>query len=704
MKKLLQKIGISSLALISLLMFLPQESSAQYCGFDYVRFWRNYAIIDDVIVEDITESSTVLERVDTGYEQWATIDETDGPYEFNIGNDFELQVQWGVYYRGYVSAYIDKNDDQRWDFNRIGPDEEFLGIRYRASGFRLPPPIIYNEVFEFTIGEDVPEGPSVMRIKANAYNRYTDPCTAYFRPGYQWAYGEIEDYAINFVAPVPETYPTNGDILFNNEDYDGTQRMFNGQMTNFDLPAVIFKGPQRPGTKFMYEISGPLPSTEVVYTALDPTTLQEEVLIRTNDTKIEIESASGVNAKSIVEGTFSPTKGGEYKVKVTLIKSSGKRAEGINVFTVANNFDMSVADIISPRTSRFPRFFKYLRNTNIAIDCEVQNTGLNPVSKFEVYATIYDADTDNIVETLPKVVFDATNDPNVFPLQSGEKHEVNFANFRESRVGEYYIEFEVRYDFDEEEFNNWLPREGGRHYFEIQFNDQLTAGEFQNPKSGDTLKVNKPHSPVVEFLNNGISDASNVNFRMTVEDETGNQVYSEVSFLEDLPQGRYNSRLVTFPNLIIREEGKYKACAWVEYLYDPKKDDDTTCVDFYVEKGIQDTITVGEENALVDLGETNTAFDSNNNEDKVIVENSNVFAFSSISPNPASNTTILTFIKDNSEEIKIQIADLTGKLIFENTTINSTYTLNVENFPSGMYTIIISNNGVIQTKTLNVTK
>jgi hypothetical protein len=705
MKNLLIKLALLTVAATFLIPSMQVE--AQYCGFEQTTTWYPYAIINSVVVEDLTEGATVLERTDTGYERWSTIDDTDGPYELNIGNDFEVQIHWGVYYRGYLRAYIDRNDDQRFEWPQMGPNEEYLGRAYQRAGFNYPARPAYNQVFEMNISDDVPEGPSMLRIIANYSYRSDNPCVLYFRPNYRWGYGEVEDYAINFVAPIPETYPTNGNILFNGQEYDGTTRMFNGEMTEFKLPAVEFKGPQAAGTKFMYEIAGPLPSDQVVYTALDPVTGEPEVGINTTDTYFEIQSATGSASVSINEGTFKPSRGGEYKVTVTLIKNSGKRNQGINVFTVANNYDMSVASIISPRTSRFPRFFKYLVNTNIAMDAIVQNTGLNPVSKFEVEATIYDADTDNIVEVLPKVVYDADNDPNLFPLQSGEKYEVNFASFRETQVGEYYIEFEVSYDFDEEEYNNTLPRpDAMKHYFEIQYNDQLSAGEFKNPVDGDTLKVNKPFAPEVFFENNGISDASNINFRMVITNEAGDEVYNEVSFLEDLPQGRYNERIVEFPIAIIREEGTYTGTAWVDYVYDSKRSDDTTTVTFYVEKGIQDTITVGETNALSEVINNDVVANENpsDEDNQVRVETNDVFTFNSISPNPASTSTKLDFVNTNNETLSLEVVDMNGRVVQSVKVSGNTHSLNVSDLSSGSYTIVVRSGNTIQTKQLNVAK
>ncbi|MER3329173.1 MAG: GEVED domain-containing protein, partial [Candidatus Kapaibacterium sp.] len=649
-KHFIQKITTSFFAIVFALIALPSnKAEAQYCGFEAVQYWYAYAMINSVTVTDITEGTDVLSRLNTNHEGWATIDRTGGPYEFNIGNNFEIKVNWGVYYQGYLRAFIDKNGDQRWERGVQGPNNEFLAAIFMASDFSYPAIPRFNSVIPMNIPDDAPEGESRMRIMANYYYYSDDACNLYYQPGYQWGYGEVEDYAINFAAPVPETYPTAGNILYNNEEYDGTQRMFNGQMTNFRLPAAESKGPQPTGTRIEYWITGPLPSTEVVYRALDPNTGSQSIRYNSPTAVYTMKSATGSASVSTSEGTFKPSKGGEYKVNVKLTKLSGKSAQGVKVFTVANNFDMSVASIESPRTNRFPRFFKYLRLTNIKVACLVQNTGLNPVKRFEVTAKIYNATTNQLVGNQPKIVYDSDNDPNLEPLQSGQKYEANFAAFQTAFTGEYYVQFEVAYTFDEESYNNYFPRpDGGKHYFEVQFNDQITAGEFENPVVGQVLKVNKPTSPKIEFINNGISDASNINFHMVVKNNSGVEVYNEVSFLEDLPQGRYNKKLVTFPNMIIREPGTYTACSWVDYPYDTKNDDDTTCVTFEVELGIQDTITIGDLNDLVNEESNDDELNSANDDiNTQRVESVVDFNFKGFSVNPASSSTAIRF---NSSE------------------------------------------------------
>jgi GEVED domain-containing protein/type IX secretion system substrate protein len=693
------------LAVVVLLAIPSNKANAQYCGFNHVQYWNQYGIINSVTVRDVTEGTIVLQRLNTGWERWASVDRTGGPYDFNIGNNFEILVNWGLYYNGYLRVYLDKNDDKRWDQSPIGPDFEFIAKLYAAPGFIFPASPTMNNTIPFKVGDNVPEGPSVLRLIANYNWNSNDPCTLYFNSTYQWGYGEVEDYNINFVAPVPETYPTTGNILFNNQRYDGTTRMFNGQMTDFRLPAAESKGPQPTGTLLEYWITGPLPSTQVVYRALDPNTGSQSIRYTSPTQIYTMRSATGPASVSTSEGTFKPSKGGEYKVNVKLTKLSGKSAQGVKVFTVANNYDMSVASIESPRTSRFPRFFKYLRLTNIKVAALIQNTGLNPVKRFEVTAKIYNANTNALVSTQPKIVFDSDNDPNLLPLQSGQKFEANFAAFQTAFTGEYYVQFEVFYTFDEEKYNNTLPRpDGEKHYFEVQYNDQLTAGEFEAPTPGQVLKVNRPNSPVIEFFNNGISDASNINFHMVVKNSAGQEVYNEVSFLEDMPQGRYNSKLVTFPNMIIREPGTYTACAWVDYPYDSKHDDDTTCVTFEVELGIQDTITVGDLGGIVNQTSNDGELNSANEENKTQrIESSVVdFNFNGFSVNPASTTTAIRF---NSEAaLTLEVVDMNGNVVFSDTAKNNLYNLDVTNLANGAYTVLLRSANGIQSRQLSVVR
>jgi len=707
MKKALQKLLTSVFVFVIALMALPNGTvKAQYCGYESAIYLYNYAIIKRVTITDMTEGNDIYERnSDWDNNGWATVDVTgtsSNPIELNIGNNFEITVNWGLYYQGYLRVYIDKNIDGRWETTEIGPDKEFLCNILTYDYNYYIPPIAFNDVkIPFTIGDDVPEGPSRIRVIANYGYYTTDPCISYANTSY--IVGEIEDYAVNFVAAIPEVYPTDGNILYNKERYDGTTRNYKGVSTQFKLPAVEFKGAQPVGTSIEYSIFGPLPSNEVVYKALDPKNGSSIIKFNSPTQTYNMQSATGSASVSINEGTFLPSKGGEYKTVVKVTKPNGKSSEGIKVFTVANDFDMQVSSVVSPRTNRAPRFFKYLRSTNISVACQVQNTGLNNVNRFEVTAKIYNANTNVLVSNLPKLIFDSDNDPSLMPLAPGQKYEANFAAFKTAFIGEYYVEFEVSYTYDEENYNNYLPRpDGEKHFFEVQYNDQLTAGDFEYPLNGTILKVNKPAAPRVLFFNNGISDASNINLHMIVKDESGSEVYNEVSFLEDLPQGRYNSKVVQFPNLVIGKPGSYTACSWVDYPYDLNHDDDTTCIEFQVELGIQDTITVGDIGGFSENNEDynylNSVFDNNvpHRIESLVAD----FKFNGFTVNPASNSTDIKF--ESKEALNLEVVDLNGNVVISAIAENNLHKLDVSKLTSGAYTVILRSPRGIQSRQLSV--
>ena len=701
-----------TLGLLSVLLFVVFVASintaeAQYCGINPVYSnWLPVGQINNVKITDLSEGTQKYERA-SGWDQWGTTVKTgtaSSPIELIIGNEYQLDVVCGVYGNGYFRAYIDKNGDGRWDYAKFGPDEEYINYTYIYSGvYRYPPTTFTSLKCKFNIGENVMEGAGVMRVMVN-YSSYTaNPCELYY--GNYYGYGDVEDYAINFVAPVPETYPTAGNILYNKEKYDGTTRDYNGVPNDFRLPSVESKGPQPTGTKIEYWITGPLPSTEVVYRALDPNTGSQSIVYTSPTQSYIMQSATGSASVGVNEGSMKFSKGGEYKVNVKLTKTSGKSAVGVKVFTVANNYDMSIATIESPRTSRAPRFFKYLVNTNIGVTCQVQNTGLNPINRFEVTAKIYNAATNKLIDNLPKYVFDTANDPNLLPLQAGQKTSVDFPAFQTPFTGEYYVKFEVTYTYDQEVYNNSLPRpDGDKYYFEVQYNDQLSAGDFKAPLAGSVLKVNKPTAPRVIFLNNGISDASNINFHMVVKNEAGMEVFNEVSFLEDLPQGRYNSKVVTFPNMIIREPGTYRACAWVDYPYDNVNDDDTTCISFEVEKGIKDTITVGDLNAPIIQINNDDQMNSANDANKSLrIESSVVdFNFNGFSVNPANTTTAIRF--DSKEALTIEVVDMNGNVLITDVAKNNLYNLDVSKLANGAYTVLLRGANGIQSRQLSVVR
>ncbi|TNE35380.1 T9SS type A sorting domain-containing protein, partial [bacterium] len=159
---------------------------------------------------------------------------------------------------------------------------------------------------------------------------------------------------------------------------------------------------------------------------------------------------------------------------------------------------------------------------------------------------------------------------------------------------------------------------------------------------------------------------------------------------------------------IIRKPGTYTACAWVDYPYDSKHDDDTVCVTFDVELGIKDTITVGHKNELI-LPESSGVDKSSENQNggttqdamKVEVAGAN-FNFNGFTSNPASSVTTINY--DSKEPLTLQVVDMSGNIVFTKQVDGTSYNLDVTRFASGAYTVLLRNESGLQSRQLSVIK
>jgi hypothetical protein len=418
--------------------------------------------------------------------------------------------------------------------------------------------------------------------------------------GYSYAYGETEDYYLNFTSNItasfPDNQPDDRSILYANEVYDGTQRLKNGAMTNFYKPQVTFTSPQPTGTYLNYKIVGPLPSTNVVYEALDPVTGSTDVQVGGfGSATYQIQKARGIYAypSGSSDGSFLSANGGEYRVSMKVF-GAGCPGETIRTFTVAWNNDLSVRDIISPRTNAAPRFFKYLRGNTIRVTGQFQNVGLTNITKFNANAVIVNSAGDTIYNR--DVLYDTSNSGQTL-LAPKQKVEVEFPSFRTNDVGTYkmYMNSDLLNAIDQEDYNDHYARPGEQPYtFEVQHEIQLQASQVLLPYQGQVLLGNRPVIPRGEFRNVGVGDASDIPAQLVVYKlSDGSVVYRSNIIVQDVPSGKYNTRSETFDLMTIRESGDYKACLIISHPDDVVRTDDTTCITFSVMGGLTGTYTIG---------------------------------------------------------------------------------------------------------------
>ena len=80
------------------------------------------------------------------------------------------------------------------------------------------------------------------------------------------------------------------------------------------------------------------------------------------------------------------------------------------------------------------------------------------------------------------------------------------------------------------------------------------------------------------------------------------------------------------------------------------------------------------------------------------------FNFTGITQNPASTSTDLLFENGNNSPLTLEVVDMTGNVLLSETIKGTKYPLNVSNFVSGTYTVVIRSESGIQTRQLSVVR
>jgi len=642
MKNIIQKNLAKVLMLvIALFVALPSTNinAQQYCTASFTTgtiYWYGfYAYIARVAMETnssattapVTEYARNATRPDA-FDNWYPATAYPGPtapgtgntnyshtrnpaINMKIGSTYRFRIDVMAYYQSYTRLFIDLNGDGDFLDNVFG-QAEFRGTITNTHTTAYD----YNIWWPFTDHRtaffpniNMPcqlsgiTGSRVRVMTSYAVNNGADACSNGYNYQAQWGYnlwyGEVEDYDMNIVPDAPASFPTDENVLFAKENYDGTTRLKNSNNVTFTKPVLTFQGGAPVGTTMQISFLGPLPSTQVVWQAVDAnnnTTITVTTAIPalgtyTPNRSTGILDGNGDPFSPGNNGTVNFRDGGEYQIVITIGGAGCPGAVKRN-FTAALDYDLSARLIASPRTNVAPSFTKYQINSDIKITGQYINVGLNSVSKFKAKARIYRPDGVLATEIIRD--YDA-NVPPFTVINPGQTVEIEFGVFRSNAIGVYDIVLDLEWAADQGSFNNLFPRSTSPKYtFEIQYDIQVAANQIFAPAQGQKLIANRPSVPRAEYINRGISTVSNVTVTMqVVKISTGEVVYQQPRILEDLSSGRYNTNTMSFGNMVIAEPGSYRACTWITDPNDPIRSDDTTCVTFEVESGIQGTFTVG---------------------------------------------------------------------------------------------------------------
>ncbi len=386
------------------------------------------------------------------------------------------------------------------------------------------------------------------------------------------------------LSGIESSFPDNVDPrrILTTSLYDGA--------SGFPAPSLTFR--RTSGTiNLTYKITGPLPSTNVVYTALNSSTPTDTVIPITTGTGLLTQtfayakgSLAGVNGALDARSAV----GGSYRVDATYnLPASGYTQSYSKQFIIAYQNDMSLASISYPRATPY----KYLRGIDIPIAVSVQNVGLNRVNQFQLICTITNACNGGTI-----IRQDTINYNNATGLATGDTYFAQFANFNTINVSSYFVSFQVNMvgANDENMANNVLPSSGQCFQFDVQYATELSAEQIINP-TGDVF-VSRPIVIGARFKNNGAIDQSDIPTHMAIERWDGSQwvlVYQADKTIPDLAFTSPNTTILNYDAWTPLVVGQYRVCCSVLSPDDPVSSNNTVCYTFNVVDALSGTYTIG---------------------------------------------------------------------------------------------------------------
>lgn len=402
-------------------------------------------------------------------------------------------------------------------------------------------------------------------------------------------------YFYNYVRPNMQFDIESGPNIVSMTPSEGRILQTDAIYTGIDHPSITFKRKANHNPiQLSYEIRGPLPTSNVIYTATEEGIVSDERIdiplnqvgdaVKYNFTHAKYAAANQSPDNDGQLDLFTNNiLGGEYEIVATLrtpadpnyVKTKSQK------FIIALLNDMAVTKIIAPKSNVDKKY----ATGQIPIKCEVKNVGLNPVTKFNV--TVVIKKNGAVVWTRPY----AWNNT-LTPLTTGQGIEVEFPNFVTNIVGDYDVQFCVNLEgaTDESPENNCTPAD---YKFRVAYDQEPQVDEIYAPLGN--LYVGRPVRPFAKFSNNGITDMSNVKVWITIRDASNTVVYEDDEIAQDIPAGiTYNSTKVLWMDAYVpTAPGRYQVCARVEFLNDPNTANNEICTYFDVTEALKGTYTIG---------------------------------------------------------------------------------------------------------------
>lgn len=626
-----------------------------YTQYSYYMFYGGPII--SVKITEVSSGEVKLDRTSPtsasyGWPYWEGCYKYVGDRaEMSPGEAYDIQVQFYkfMYSYGSISAYCSYNFGYNVarrifiDFNKDGifqytptnlatnewinspemlagssPIVQRIGHSYVWYQYEQANCQAIAYTYRLTVPDNQEVGVGRMRVMSSPYYpssiNYSNPmavatggdaCWQGFRYAYGSGYyglatGEIEDYLIEFSLPVKGIFPSNvapDDILLAGEKYNGTNRVVGGIPTEFKRPHILLGNTLPAGSAMTYRISGPLPDVDnVIYQGRDSITNSTIIDVGVNkigtNLTVNIKKATG---DAVVDNfAFRWLNGGEYQVEVGLGKDANSLKYIRKNFTVSWEWDMAAVEIVEPLSSGPPRFHKYPRGLNMGLKGVVQNVGLRGVAKFNAIFEI--RDSKNALKKSVTINWDTTNFGQ-YVVAGKQKVSLDFGNYVTTVTDTYTasISVDLLTATDMEPYNDHFRRDDAPAYeFSVKDEIEAAAQVINVPGTGQNFIAGRPFYPLGTLSNEGVGDISNAPTRLIIRELPSNTVvYNQLVNVQDIPQGRYNLKLVYFPQTSILKPGNYEAILTVTHPDDLETGNNSVNSFFTVSSGLIGNYTIG---------------------------------------------------------------------------------------------------------------
>ena len=424
-------------------------------------------------------------------------------------------------------------------------------------------------------------------------------------------YGETEDYPLMIGGGgIKDSYPTGNSVLLANSLYNGTP--------GFAKPSLLVNRTVAPLgqriTRFRIVVvnAGSLVPGTVVYEVLDPITYSTTITNFNNST--DPFTITAAKAQGTATNGLPPSDiGNDGTFQTTGIPAGTYRIEGIhqllvgtnvvsttsyqNEFLIALNKDMSCISIESPLSSSRQR---YLRTYGVPIQAKFKNVGLESVTRYWAISEVRRAVDGSLVRRdtversatggggLPLTGLPSTVEDEVIIVPSFVSNQADSFSLKvwcelKETVGNAFAA-------DEQNANDMQPRAGQpNHIFTIWYLIDFETKQILNPPAtgayaGRTLNVS------ALFANNGMSSDP---IPATLTIKYNNQIVSQTTINQEVPNGFYNTTIGFFPAFTPQNAGTYEFCVKILAPGDEFSPNDEKCLNVTVLDRLNGIFTVG---------------------------------------------------------------------------------------------------------------